>query len=103
MSAREKLTNAESRAIITALFMILYFVTIWILALYAQEFFNQVFPIVTVFFANALGVFYGAKNGEKRIEQLLDYLPRLMASQIAGTVTETVVKALNDLRKQKIL
>lgn len=103
MSVKERVTNAESRALITAVFMVLYFVTIWVLALFAPEFFDKVFAIITVFLANALGVFYGAKNGEKRLEQLLNYLPNLVASQMSDTLTKVVTELLKETQQKKPL
>lgn len=90
MSVRSGIKQAEARAVITAIFMVLYFVTVWILILYGQSFFQQVFPIITVFFANALGVFYGAKNGEKRFEQLIQQLPLFVASQTAREIAPII-------------
>lgn len=78
----EALSKTEARALITALFTICYFIAIIVLALRAPEFFNVVFSNLTVLYASAIMNFYGARNGEKRMEQLIQQLPLVAAGKV---------------------
>jgi len=81
MSATNGKISAEARAIITAIFLIGYFVTVNVIPIYAPSFFEQIFTNLTILFASAIMNFYGARNGEKRTDQIIQQLPSMVASQ----------------------
>jgi len=93
--------SAEARAIITALFIIGYFITINVIPIYAPDFFTQIFTNLTVLFAAAVMNFYGARNGEKRLDQMLQQLPMFIAGQTAKEIAPIIKTLLESMKESK--
>jgi len=95
------LSKTEARAVITALFTICYFTTIVIIAIYAPAFFEKVFTSLTVLYASAIMNFYGARNGEKRIDQLLQQLPMALAGRVTDELKPLIEMLRETIAKSK--
>lgn len=94
------LSKTEARALITALFTICYFIAVIVLALYAPEFFGTVFSNLTILYASAIMNFYGARNGEKRIEQLIQQLPMVAAGKVVEEL-KPLIELLKETAEKK--
>jgi len=71
MSMREKLASAEARSLIAIVFIVGTFIELPLFAIYAPSFFQNVYMFLLTQLGWILGYYYGAKNGEKRLEMLL--------------------------------
>jgi len=92
MSANEKrgiFYLIEARAIISALIIVFSFITLIISMLFAPEFFSQVYVFTGITIGWPLGYYFGAKNHEKRQEQLLNYIFALLRGQAPRVVSST--------------
>lgn len=97
-----KRLEVEARALATMIFIIAYFITINIIPIYAPEYFANIFSNLTIIFTSVIMNFYGAKNGEKRLDQMLNQLPLMVASQTARELV-TSLKPLLSSEQKKVL
>ena len=76
MSMREKLASAEARSLIAIVFIVGTFIELPLFAIYAPSFFQNVYMYLLTQLGWILGYYYGAKNGEKRLEMIMrGFLP----------------------------
>ena len=68
---REKIFGMEARSIIAAIFIIGTFIELPLFAIFAPEFFNNIYMFLLTQLGWILGYYFGAKNGEKRLEMIL--------------------------------
>jgi len=88
---KSKLFMIEARAVLAAIMMIGSFILLPVFAIFAPDFFQQIYILVFSQLGWITGYYFGAKNGEKRQEQLLRYLLTL-ALRGAGVKENEVVK-----------
>jgi len=72
------LVRIEARALITAIMLIGSFIILPIFAIYAPEFFQQIYILIFSQLGWITGYYFGAKNGEKRQEKFMDYVLNLL-------------------------
>ena len=79
----------ESRALIAALIIVFSFVTLIISMLWAPEFFDKVYVLIGILIGWPLGYFYGAKNHEKRQEQLINFVFGMLRGQATNIIQQS--------------
>ena len=92
----------EARAIVTTILLICYTIIITAIALYRPELFQLVFGYLTIFVTGTVLNFYGAKNHEKRIEQMFNQIPLTLMSQTTRQVIEILKPMLEEMKKKPL-